>query len=136
MSRSLRIECAGALYHVISQGDRRESIFEDDKYRRALLAVVVQGVERFDAQMLAYCLMGNHSHFVLHARSANLALLMRRINGVFIQRFNWRHGMVGHLLQGLFKVISRTIPLRQRSAHIALANWFFERPFALLVPLE
>lgn len=71
------------VYHVTSRGDRRESIFEDDDDRRALLGVVAHGLERFDAQMLAYCLMGNHYHFVLHTRAANLSLLMRHINGVY-----------------------------------------------------
>jgi REP element-mobilizing transposase RayT len=70
MSRPLRIEFPGAVYHVTSRGDRRESIFADDQDRAALLTVVEQGLERFDAQMLAYCLMGNHYHFVLHTRSA------------------------------------------------------------------
>jgi len=93
------------VYHVTSRGDRRESIFADDQDRVALLAVVEQGLERFDAQMLAYCLMGNHYHFVLHTRSANLSLLMRHINGVCSQRYNRRHGLVGHLLQGRFKAI-------------------------------
>jgi putative transposase len=105
MSRPLRIEFPGAVYHVTSRGDRRESIFADDEDRVALLAVVEQGLERFDAQMLAYCLMGNHYHFVVHTGSANLSLLMRHINGVYSQRYNRRHGLVGHLLQGRFKAI-------------------------------
>jgi putative transposase len=105
MSRPLRIEFPGAVYHVTSRGDRRESIFADDVDRVALLAVIEQALERFDAQMLAYCLMGNHYHFVLHTRNANLSLLMRHINGVYSQRFNRRHGLVGHLLQGRFKAI-------------------------------
>ena len=50
--------------------------------RQALLEVVAQGVERFDAQVLAYCLMGNHYHFVLDTRAANLSRLMRHVNGV------------------------------------------------------
>ena len=105
MSRPLRIEFPGAVYHVTSRGDRRESIFDDDADRRLLLAVVEQGLERFDAQMLAYCLMGNHYHWVLHTRRANLSLLMRHINGVYTQSFNRRHGKVGHLFQGRFKAI-------------------------------
>jgi putative transposase len=105
MSRPLRIEFPGAVYHVTSRGDRRESIFVDDEDRVALLAVVGQGLERFDARMLAFCLMGNHYHFVVHTRRANLSLLMRHINGVYSQRFNRRHGLVGHLLQGRFKAI-------------------------------
>ena len=55
--------------------------------------------------MLAYCLMGNHYHFVLHTRQANLSLLMRHVNGVYTQSFNRRHGKVGHLFQGRFKAI-------------------------------
>ena len=103
MSRPLRIEFPGAVYHVTARGNRRESIFADDQDRVALLAVVEQGFERFDAQMLAYCLMGNHYRFVLHTRSANLSLQMRHINGVYSQRFNRRHRLVGHVLQGRFR---------------------------------
>jgi REP element-mobilizing transposase RayT len=40
MARSLRIQYAGARYHVMSRGDRREAIFFDDadrgKFLRAL----------------------------------------------------------------------------------------------------
>jgi hypothetical protein len=31
MTRKLRVQYAGAIYHVMSQGDRRELIFKDDK---------------------------------------------------------------------------------------------------------
>jgi putative transposase len=105
MARPLRIEFPNAVYHVTSRGDRREAIFVDDDDRDALLRVVAQGMERFSAQVLAYCLMGNHYHFVLHTRQANLSRLMRHINGVYTQAFNRRHGKVGHLFQGRFKAI-------------------------------
>lgn len=105
MARPLRIEFPGAVYHVTSRGDRREHIFEDDQDRRSLLSVVAQASERFNARMLAYCLMGNHYHFVLHTHCANLSRVMRHINGVYSQRFNRRHGLVGHLLQGRFHAI-------------------------------
>lgn len=105
MSRPLRIEFPGAIYHVTSRGDRREAIFVDDEDRRALLAVVEQAMDRFDADILAYCLMGNHYHFVLHTRQANLSRLMRHLNGVYTQDFNRRHRKVGHLFQGRFKAV-------------------------------
>lgn len=105
MSRPLRIEFPGALYHVTSRGDRREDIFVDDNDRARFLAVVAQGLARFDGQLLSYCLMGNHYHFVLHTRQARLSALMRHINGVYTQTFNRRHGKVGHLFQGRFKAI-------------------------------
>lgn len=66
---------------------------------------IAQAMIRFDAQMLAYCLTGNHSHFVLHTRQANLSAQTQHINGVYTQRFNRRHDKVGHLFQGRFKAI-------------------------------
>lgn len=105
MSRPLRIEFPGAVYHVTSRGDRREAIFEDDVDRTALLDVLALALDRFEACALAWCLMGNHYHFVIHTRQANLSLLMRHINGVYTQRFNKRHNKVGHLFQGRFKAV-------------------------------
>ena len=105
MARPLRIEFPCAVYHVTSRGDRGEDIFVDDEDRDALSQVLAQALSRFDAQALAYCLMGNHYHFVLHTRQANLSLLMRHINGVYTQTYNLRHRKVGHLFQGRFKAI-------------------------------
>ena len=105
MSRPLRIEFPGAVYHVTSRGDRRESIYRDDVDRQGQLDILDQALGRFDAQALAYCQMGNHFHLVLHTRLANLSRLMRHLNGVYTQAFNRRHGLAGHLFQGRFKAI-------------------------------
>ncbi|MCW7541707.1 helix-turn-helix domain-containing protein, partial [Aquabacterium sp. A7-Y] len=43
--------------------------------------------------------------FVLHTRRANLSGLMQRLNGIYTQGYNRRHGKVGHVLQGRFKAI-------------------------------
>lgn len=105
MARPLRIEFPGALYHVTTRGDRRELIYDDDVDRQAFLEVMARVLERFDACVLAYCLMGNHYHLVLHTRRPNLSALMRQINGVYTQTYNRRHDKVGHLFQGRFKAI-------------------------------
>ena len=105
MARPLRIEFPGALYHVTARGDRREAIFADDEDRAAFLTILGQGLARFDACVLAYCLMGNHYHLVVHSRSGELSRLMRHVNGVYTQAINRRHGLVGHLFQGRFKSI-------------------------------
>ena len=58
--RPLRIEFLDAVYHVTSRGDRREPIYRDDEDRVAQLEVIALAMDRFDAQVLAYCQMGNH----------------------------------------------------------------------------
>ena len=122
MSRPLRIEFPDAIYHVTSRGDRREAIYRDDDDRSAQLELLARTMDRFDAQVLAYCLMGNHYHLVLHTRQPNLSRLMRHFNGVFTQRFNRRHGLAGHLFQGRFKAI-----LVDRDAYLLAVCRYVER---------
>jgi len=50
-----------------------------------------EGMQGFDAQVLAYCLLGNHDHFVLHTHPANLSRLTRHPNGVDTQALNPLH---------------------------------------------
>jgi REP element-mobilizing transposase RayT len=105
MSRPLRIEFPGAVHHVTSRGDRREPIYRGDVDRRCHLDVLAQALSRFDAGVLAYCLMGNHFHLVVQTHSGQLSRLMRHVNGVYTQAFNRRHGLTGHLFQGRFKAL-------------------------------
>lgn len=105
MTRPLRIELPDAIYHVTSRGNRREAIFVDDEDRQRFLVILAQTLDRFQAQVVAYCLMGNHYHLVLHTQQPNLSALMRRFNGMVTQSYNRRHGKVGHLFQGRFKAI-------------------------------
>jgi hypothetical protein len=46
MSRPLRIEFPGTIYHVTSRGDRREPIFDDDADRRVFLETVGVALDR------------------------------------------------------------------------------------------
>jgi hypothetical protein len=55
MARPLRIEFAGALYHITSRGDRREAIFEDDDNRDRFLGVPPEVVERYNWVCHADC---------------------------------------------------------------------------------
>jgi putative transposase len=43
MARKLRVEYAGAIYHVMNRGDRREPIFKDDEDRRCFLKTLEEG---------------------------------------------------------------------------------------------
>lgn len=105
MARPLRIEYAGALYHVTSRGDRREDIYLDDPDRREWLAIIGQTCDRFNWVVHAYCQMTNHYHFLVETIDGNLSRGMRQLNGVYTQRFNRRHNQAGHLFQGRYKAI-------------------------------
>lgn len=88
MARPLRIEFAGALYHVTSRGDGREDIYLSDHDRELFLSVLDEVCQRFNWHCHAYCLMSNHYHLLIETPDANLAQGMRQLNGVYTQRFN------------------------------------------------
>ncbi len=113
MSRPLRIEFPGALYHVTSRGDGREAIFLDDEDREAFLAVFGEVIETFHWVVHAYCLMGNHYHVLIETPDGNLSRGMRQLNGIYTQRFNRKQGRMGHVFQGRYKAI-----LVQKESHL------------------
>jgi len=105
MSRPLRIEYPGAVYHVTSRGDARRPIFADDTDRMLLLDVLASMVSRFNWLCHAYCLMNNHYHLLIETPEGNLSRGMRQLNGVYTQRYNRRHRKPGHVSQGRYKAI-------------------------------
>lgn len=105
MARPLRLSYLGALYHVTARGNARQPIYIADEDRRLFLAVLAHVVERCAWLCHAYCLMDNHYHLLIETPRGNLSAGMRQVNGIYTQRFNRRHGRVGHLFQGRFKAI-------------------------------
>lgn len=105
MSRPLRIELAGGLYHVTSRGDGREAIYFEDGDRLKWLEVLGEVCERFNWRVHAWCQMTNHYHLVIETPEANLAQGMRQLNGVYTQHVNRAHKRVGHVFQGRYKAI-------------------------------
>jgi len=47
--------------------------------------------------------MPNHYHAVIETELERLSAGLHRLNGVHAQRFNERHGRVGHLFQDRFR---------------------------------
>jgi len=122
MARPLRIEFAGALYHLTSRGDRREAIYEDDEDRQRFLDTVAEVAERYNWVCHAYCLMTNHYHLVAETVEGNLSQGMRHLNGVYTQASNRRHGRSGHLFQGRFKgiLVDRDAYLLELTRYVVL----------------
>ena len=105
MSRPLRIEFPGAVYHVTSRGNARQRIYRNDEDRQQFLSILSHVVGRYGWLCHAYCLMDNHYHLLLETPKPNLSLGMRQLNGLYTQSHNRRYRRVGHLFQGRFKAI-------------------------------
>ena len=91
MARPLRLEFAGALYHVTARGNERHAIFLGDLEtdRRRFLDTLAEIVARFGWICHAYCLMTNHYHLVIETPAGNLSQGMRQLNGVYTQQLRY-----------------------------------------------
>lgn len=113
MSRPLRIEYAGALYHVTARGNARQDIYFSDSDRLAWLGVLGDVCERFNWRCHSWCQMTNHYHVVVETIEGNLSAGMRELGGVYTQYVNRAHRRVGHLFQGRYKAV-----LVEKEAHL------------------
>lgn len=105
MARQWRIEYAGAIYHVLSRGNGGQEIFHSKNDCLLFLDLLGQMVERFNIEVHAYVLMGNHYHLLLKTNDANLSRAMQWFGTSYTRKFNLKNGTGGHLFQGRFKSI-------------------------------
>jgi putative transposase len=92
MSRPLRVEFAGALYHVTARGNARTAIYLTDEDRIEFLTLLADTVARHDWYCHAYCLMDNHYHLLIETTRPTLSKGMKFLNGTYTQSFNRTNG--------------------------------------------
>src|SRR6516162_11615931 len=100
MPRQVRIQYPGAIYHVMSRGNRRQDIYLDDVDRQDFLKTLAEACQKTGWQVHAYCLMSNHYHLVVETSNANLVAGMAWLQSTYTIRLNHRHKLIGHVLSG------------------------------------
>ncbi len=103
MARPLRVEYAGALYHVMNRGNRRERVFRSVADHRLFLDKLGETCTAYRVEVLSYCLMPNHFHLFVRTAEPNLSRFMQSLLTSFTVTMNRRHCSSGHLFQGRFK---------------------------------
>ena len=72
MARPLRIEYAGAVYHITSRGNDRKPVFKSDQDRINFLNTLQHVNKRYYWICHAYCLMDNHFQLLHETSDENL----------------------------------------------------------------
>ena len=103
MSRPIRFQASGLVYHVMARGNNKMRIFLDDLDHARFAAILAHTRQTFALDVWVTCAMPNHYHLVLRTRQPNLSLAIAHLNGTYAQWWNKRHGRVGHVYQGRFK---------------------------------
>ena len=105
MARPLRVDLAGAWYHVMNRGHRRGALYLDEADRRRFLAALAELPERYGLEVHAFVLMDNHYHLLVRTTQANLSHAIRWLNVTYAVKFNWAHRTHGTVFAGRFKAV-------------------------------
>ena len=103
MARPLRIEYAGAIYHVMSRGNARQKVFFDERDYGRFLEGLEATVDKFGFVFFSFVCMPNHVHLFFRTPRPNLSQGMQYLLSGYATWFNTRHRRAGHLFQGRFK---------------------------------
>lgn len=103
MPRPARSVSVTGIYHVYSRGNSRQIIFEDDSDRYRFLEVVSEKLGERDIDIIAWCLMDNHFHFLVDDPDGRISNAMQAALTSYVKYFNRKSGRSGHLFDDRFK---------------------------------
>jgi putative transposase len=106
MPRTARHAPKGFVYHALNRAVARLPLFSQDSDYEAFEHVMLEAHAKFPVQILSYCVMPNHWHFVLRpGDDGELTAFLRWLANTHTMRWHAYHRTAGtgHLYQGRFK---------------------------------
>ncbi|MBS5825336.1 MAG: transposase [Clostridium argentinense] len=97
MARKARELCDTGIYHIMTRSFPNKLLFYDDEDKRVMLRILrkLQVEENF--RVYAYCLMDNHTHFIIDINGGDLGKVMKKFNlryGGYLRKTNKHEGPV------------------------------------------
>ena len=105
MARKLRLEFAGACYHVINRGNYRRDLFADHGAAGSFESCLAAAAIRFGGRVHAFVIMRNHFHLSVQTPEPNLSHGMQWLQGTWVSRVNRCRGQTGRPFQGRYKAL-------------------------------
>lgn len=103
--RKLRIQYAGALYHVIRRGKGRRPVFADAGSAKEFEQCLYEICERQGWKLHAYAILRNSFHLALETPRANLVQGMHALQTTYAARRHGFHQTGGQLFHGRYQAL-------------------------------
>ena len=103
MPRRARIVIPDHPHHVTQRGNNRQIVFFDEEDHRRYCYWINKYAQEYHVEILAYCLMKNHVHFIAVPKDQDgMARLFNTAHMRYAQYLNEKRSTCGHLWQGRF----------------------------------
>ncbi len=105
MPRLARKNIETPFVHVMVQGINKEYIFNEKKFLLYYLHLIKQKIKPESFELLAYCMMDNHAHFLFFINDVNaFEKYMKSNNQKFAQKYNKENDRYGVVFRNRYKV--------------------------------
>ncbi len=103
MPRNARKNIESNYVHLIIQGINREYIFQKNEWKENYIKILKAKIANTNVEILAYCIMDNHAHFLIHyEKLEEISNLMRKVNTTYAMRYNTINKRVGFVFRDRF----------------------------------
>ena len=93
----------GFPHHVVQRGNNREKVFFSEEDRDKYLELLKKYSEKWEAPVIAYCLMSNHVHLLTRPRhDLSLYKMMQGLTLCYTQYINRRYNRTGRLWESRY----------------------------------
>lgn len=99
MPRKARVASVSGYMHIIVRGIGKQLLFEEEKDYRYYLNKLSKYCVETSVRVMAFCLMDNHVHLLVHGDADSVALLMKKMGVSYSYYYNHKYNRVGHLFQ-------------------------------------
>lgn len=105
MPRLARKNLESSFLHLIVQGINRTYIFQDDALKSLYKNTLKKNLSETNVQVLAYCIMDNHAHLLVHSEHINeVSEIMRKTNTAYAMVYNKINKRVGYVFRNRYYV--------------------------------
>ena len=107
MPRTARVAPKEHVYHVLTRGNNRQDVFEDEEDFRKYIDLLLRYKEKYHFKLYHYVMMTNHVHLVIEPSEGggDLSEIMKGINLAYALYYKRKYNHTGHLWQDRYKSI-------------------------------
>ena len=107
MPRTARVAPKDHAYHLLTRGNNRQDVFEDEEDFRKYIDLLLRYKEKYHFKLYHYVMMTNHVHLVIEPSEGggDLSEIMKGINLTYALYYKRKYNHTGHFWQDRYKSI-------------------------------
>jgi REP element-mobilizing transposase RayT len=93
MPRTARVAPKEHIYHILTRGNNRQGVFNDEENFRRYLDILLRYKEKYHFNLYHYVMMTNHVHLVIEPSEGggSLSEIMKGINLAYARHYKLKY---------------------------------------------